>query len=304
MISTLKKMVVVWGFILSFTLAVFSGLVQAQEYSEDQLHIFNEITKGVKSFGKEGWRFTAIAPLKDGIVPLFWGDHKAYTGDIRWPQNSYPPVAIACEYQKGRFVALGHDGLLIDPSANDNLTENILNWLGNNYINKEVVIYTNISNWFNKANLTTKAKEFLATRGVEIIELGSRVTDDDLKKCDLFIIDRPSRIIDQNEVGSIVSYVEQGGSLLITGMGYFWEEQNKPYELFALNKLGEHLGFEYSRTSIDKTALNDKKGPRRYSFISFQPLNSRRPIEVKHYSIKEQSNSVITHNIAVNFRTF
>ena len=104
--------------------------------------MFNAITKGVKSLGAKDWRFTAIAPLKPDIVPLFWGNRKGYTGDTRWPQNSYPPVAIASEYQKGRFIALGHDGLLIDPSANDNFTANILSWLGNSYKYKKVIIYT------------------------------------------------------------------------------------------------------------------------------------------------------------------
>jgi len=150
---------------LCLTLAVFGGLVQAQEYSKRQLGMFNALTKGVKSLGAEDWRFTAIAPLEADVLPLFWGNHKAYTGDIRWPQNSYPPVAIACEYQKGRFVALGHDGLLIGPSANDVFTANILNWLGNGYRHKKVTVYTHLGRWFNKDRLSTKAKEQLASRG-------------------------------------------------------------------------------------------------------------------------------------------
>jgi hypothetical protein len=262
--------------------------------------MFNTITKGVRTLGDKDWRFTAIAPLKPDIVPLFWGNHKAYTGDTRWPQNSYPPVAIASEYQKGRFIALGHDGLLIDPSANDNFTGNILNWLGNSYKYKKAIIYTHISTWFSKGILTAKAKELLASRDIEIIELASKVTEEDLKECDLFIIVRPTRIIDQNEVGSIVSYVEQGGSLLVTGMGWFWEAQNKPHDIedFPLNRLGERLGFEYSKTSVDKAPPNNKKGPSRYSPVGFRPLSSRKPVEVKYYSIKEHSNSFITRSIS------
>jgi hypothetical protein len=281
-------------------LAVFSGLVQAQEYSKHQLHMFNTITKGVRSLGAKDWRFTAIAPLKPDIVPLFWGNRKAYTGDTRWPQNSYPPVAIASEYQKGRFIALGHDGLLIDPSANDNFTANILNWLGNGYKHKKVAVYTHLGRWFNKDRLSAKAKDLLTSRGVEIADLDSQVTDEDLKECDLLIIVRPSRIIDQKEIRSIVSYVEQGGSLLMTGMGWFWEAQNKTHDIshFPLNRLGEHLGFEYSRTSVDKTPPNNRKGTRRYSLVGFRPLSSRKPVEVEYYSIKENSNSFITQSIA------
>jgi hypothetical protein len=279
MISTSKRTVLVWWLTLCLTLAVFGRLVHAQEYSKHQLHMFNTITKGVRSLGAKDWRFTAIAPLKPDIVPLFWGNHKAYTGDARWPQNSYPPVAIASEYKKGRFIALGHDGLLIDPSANDVFTANILNWLGNSYKYKRVIIYTHISNWFNKGILSAKAKELLASRGVEIIELGSQVTDEDLKECDLFIIVRPSQIIDQNEISSIVSYVERGGSVLMTGMGWYWEATNKTHDIsdFPLNRLGEHLGFEYSKTSINKAPRNNKKGLRRYSLVSFRPLASRKP---------------------------
>jgi len=302
MISTSKKTLLVRRLTLCLTLAVFSGLVKAQEYSKHQLHIFKEITKGVKSLGNESWRFTAIAPLKPDILPLFWGDHKAYAGDIRWPQKSYPPVAIASEYQKGRFIALGHDGLLIDPGANDDFTSNILNWLGNSYKHKKVIIYTHISNWFNKDILSAKAKDILTSREVEIIELGSQVTDEDLRECDLFILARPSRIIEQDEISSILSYVDQGGSLLMTGMGWYWEARNKPNDIkvFPLNRLGEHLGYEYSKTSIGKTPPNNKKGPSRYSFISFQPLYARKPVEIKNYSIKEHSNSFITHSIALN----
>ena len=281
-------------------LAVFSNLVQAQEYSEHQLQMFNSVTKGIQSLGVKDWRFTAIAPLRADIVPLFWGDHKAYAGDIRWPQNSYPTVAIASEYQKGRFIALGHDGLLIDPSANDEFTGNILNWLGNGYKYKKAIIYTHLGKWFNKEILTVKAKQMLISRGVEIIELGSQVTDENLKECDLLIIVRPTQTIGQNEISSIVSYVERGGSLLMSGMGWLWEAQNKPLgsEVFPLNKLGEYLGFEYSKTSIDKTPLNDKEGVRRYSPVSFQPLSTRKPVDVKTYSINEHSNSFITDSIA------
>ncbi|MHC4154069.1 MAG: M60 family metallopeptidase [Planctomycetota bacterium] len=300
MISTSKRNVLVWWLTLCLTLAVLSGSVQAQEYSKRQLHMFNVITKGVKTLSDEYWAFTAIAPLKPDIIPLFWGDHKAYTGDIRWPQNSYPPVAIASEYQEGRFIALGHDGLLIDPSANEVFTANILNWLGNGYKHKKVAVYTHLGRWFNKDRLSAKAKELLGSRDVEIIELGSKVTDEDLKECDLFIIVRPSRIIDPNEIGSIVSYVGQGGSLLMTGMGWFWEAQNKTHDIsdFPLNRLGEHLGFEYSKTSINKAPRNNKKGLRRYSLVSFRPLASRKPVEVKNYSIKEHSNSSITRSIS------
>ena len=300
MVSISTRTALVWRLTLCLTLAVFSGLVQAHEYSQRQLHMFNAITKGVKSIGDENWRFTAIAPLKPDILPLFWGDHKAYTGDIIWPQNSYPPVAIASEYQKGRFIALGHDGLLIDPGANDDFTGNILNWLGNGYKYKKVIIYTNIGRWFNKKILTAKAKELLASRGVEIIELGTQVADEDLKNCDLFIIVRPSRIIAQNELHSIVAYVERGGSLLMTGMGWYWEATNKIHDIsvFPLNGLGEHLGFEYSGTSIDKTPQNNIKETRRYSPVVFQALHTRKPVEVKVYSIKKHGNSFITQSIA------
>jgi hypothetical protein len=297
---TSKGTVLVRRLGLCLTLAVFSGLVQAQEYSKQQLRIFNSLTKGVTSLGAEDWRFTAIAPSKPDIVPLFWGNHKAYTGDTRWPQNSYPPVAIASEYEKGRFIALGHDGLLIDPSANDDFTANILNWLGNGYKHKKVAVYTHLGRWFNKDRLSAKANELFASGGVEIAELGSQVSDEDLKECDLLIIVRPSRIIDQNEVSSIVSYAEQGGSLLMTGMGWFWEAQNKSHDIedFPLNRLGEHLGFEYSKTSVDKAPRDNRKGPRRYSLVSFKPLASRKPVEVKYYAIKEHSNSFITRSIS------
>ena len=302
MTSTLKRTTLVWRFTLCFTFAVFSGLVQAQEYSKHQLDMFKAVTKGVTCLGDENWRFTAIVPLKADVLPLFWGDHKTYTGDTRWPQNSYPPIAIASEYHKGRFIALGHDGLLIDSGANDDFTGNILNWLGNSYKYKKVSIYTHISNWFNKNILSAKAKELLTSRGVEIIELGSKVTNEDLKKCDLLIIVRPTQMIDQNEISSIVSYVERGGSLLMTGMGWYWQAQNKSgnFKAFPLNRLGEHLGFEYSRTSIDRTGRNDKMSIRRYSRICYKSLSARKPVEVKKYSLKEHSNSFITHSIARN----
>ncbi len=271
-----------------------------QEYSKHQSDIFNAITAGVKSIVSGGWHFSAIAPLKPDIVPLFWGDHKAYTGDTRWPQDSYPPVAIASEYQKGRFVALGHDGLLIDPSANDEFTGNILNWLGNGYKNKKVIIYTHLGGWFNKQNLTKKAKELLTSKGVEIIELSSPVTDEDLKTCDLFIIVRPTRLINEDEISSMVSYVKQGGSLLVSGMRWLWEEGNKPHDttVFPLNKLGEYLGFEYSRTNIGKTGPDNKPYPYGHFKIDFQSLSERKPVQVRNYSIKGHSNGFIADGIA------
>ena len=300
--SESKSTIFVRLIILSLPLTAFSSLSRAQPYSEKQLHVFNVLTKGVHSLGSENWRFTAIAPLTADIIPLFWGNHKAYTGDSRWPQKSYPPVAIASEYQKGRFVALGHDGLLVDPSANKDFIGNILNWLGNGYQHRNVTIYAHISNWFSKDRLCAKAKEVLASRGVEIIELRAQVTDEDLKECDLFIIVRPSQTIDQNEIRSIASYVEQGGSLLMTGIGWYWEDQHRSHDIrvFPLNRLGEHLGFEYSRTSIDKTPRDNKTETRRYSPIRFQPLYARKPVQLEKYSLKEHSNHSITQSITQN----
>jgi hypothetical protein len=284
------------------TLALFGTFVQAEEFSKEQLEVFSLLTQEVRSLGEKNWRFTAIAPLKPEVVPLFWGNHKAYTGDSRWPQHSYPPVAIASEYQKGRFIALGHDGLLIDPSANDDFTGNILSWLGDGYKHKKVIIYTHISNWFNQGIMTAKAKELLAARGVEIYELGSPVSDDDLNQCDLLILVRPSQLIEQTEIDSIVSYIEQGGGLLMSGTGYLWAAQHKSHDMkdFPLNRLGERLGFEYSKTSIDKTPPNNNEGARRYSLVPFYPLSARKPIEVKNYSIKEHSNRSIADDIALN----
>ena len=88
----------------------------------------------------------------------------------------------------------------------------------------------------------------------------------------------------------------------MSGMGYLWEDQNKSNDIknFPLNRLGEQLGFEYSKTSIDKTPLDNKLGTRRYSVINYQPLDARNPVEVKNYSIKESSNSFIVDSIALN----
>jgi|GEM_PF-5998181 len=298
--SASKKMVLIWQFTLCLSLPLFCPLVQAQDYSQHQLQIFNALTEGVKSLGREDWRFTAIAPLKPDIIPLFWGDRKAYTGDINWPQDSYPPIAIASEYQKGRFVALGHDGLLIDPGAEDVFTGNILNWLGYGYQNKKVIIYTHLGRWFNQTIMSAKARQFFAAHETDIIELADPITDKDLQVCDLLIIVRPSEIIEPNETTSIVAYVARGGSLLMSGMGWFWQSQNKDHDIkdFPLNRLGEHLGFEYSKTSIDKSPPDNKKGVSRYSHISFQPLSARKPVEVKNYSIKGHDNRFITDSIA------
>ena len=185
MVPTSKRMALSWRFTLCLTLIAFSGVVQAQEYSKRQLDSFNALTKDIKTLSDGKGAYTAIAPLKPDVIPLFWGDHKAYTGGVRWPQNSYPPIAIASEYKQGRFVALGHDGMLIDPGANDNFIANILNWLGNGYQHKKVVIYTHLGRWFNKGRMPAKAKEVLASKGVEIIELASPVSDKDLIGCDL-----------------------------------------------------------------------------------------------------------------------
>ena len=88
----------------------------------------------------------------------------------------------------------------------------------------------------------------------------------------------------------------------MTGMGWYWEATNKTHDInvFPLNRLGEQLGFEYSRTSIGRTPRNNKKGAHRYSLITYKPLSSRKPVDVKSYSLKEHDNSFITQNTALN----
>ena len=284
---------------VAFAFAPYSKPDSVSQTETQTLCTFGLLTKGVESLGNSHWRFSAIAPLKTEVVPLFWGDHKAYAGDARWPQNSYPPVAVAGEYQKGRFVALGHDGLMIDPTANDQFTDNILKWLGRGYAHKKVIIYTSIGRWFGKDKLSVKAKELFAAGGVEVSELSSALTDEDLAGCDLLMMVRPSRRMTDCEVRSIVSYVGRGGSVLMTGVGWLWD-QRKGVNDFPLNPLGQHLGFEYSGASIDQTPQRDKDGIRRCSTVRFQPLSERRPIEVKTIAVKEHDNRFIGDDVARN----
>ena len=136
---------------------------------------------------------------------------------------------------------------------------------------------------------------------VHIVELGTVVTDKELETCDIFIISRPSRFMSQNEINTLVSYVARGGSLLMTGMGWLWEAQNHLHDIdnFPLNGLGKHLGFRYSKTSIDKTYTDNTKGPQRCSFVHYQHLSKRHPISLRKYMACFHRNESIAQSIAL-----
>jgi hypothetical protein len=278
------------------TLAMQVNDKPAEDYARAQEEIFNKLTENVKAIGAPSWRMTPITPLKPSVVPLFWGNHKAFTRDIEYPQNSYPPVAVAASYSEGRVVALSHDGLMIDPDASVQLINNSIGWLRGILKNKKIIIYTHISNWFRKNKIATGINDMLSIKGIQVVEHSTEITDESLKQCDVLIIVRPTQNITESEIEVITSFVAEGGGLLMTGMGWYWSTSH-PFEEFPLNRLGGLFGFKYSKYIIHKTYETNERYIRAYNVFPFQLLSERGPTDIVHFSSSEHTDECIHESV-------
>jgi len=185
------------------------------------------------------------------MFAIVCGGPDAYTGNPLYLQGSCPPVVVAGRVGKGRVVALGHDGWLLDRSKDrdtSRLALNCLRWLIGSSRPSRVAFYTSIGTLVTTRTLSTEIIRELSEQEITVTNMPEVASHDSLQRCSILVIARPhARLMDANEAETICRFVEEGGGLLMAGLGWFWSQCNPTLKIedFPLNVLGRQLGVEF-----------------------------------------------------------
>lgn len=271
--------------------------------------IHQRLTRGVRSI-KVG-RLCPVIPQREGMYTIVCGSADSYTGNPLYLQGSCPPVVVAGRYGKGRVVALGHDGWLLDRSKDrdtSKLAYNCLQWLIGSSRPSNVAFYTSIGTLITTKTFSADIEKGLSERGVTFTDLGEKVSGTDLSRYSVLVIARPhGRSMTADEAEAICRFVEEGGGLLMAGLGWFWAQCNPTLTIedFPLNVLGRRLGVRYINDIVWEQS---DKGVRLPAKFQTGPLTPWSPRPTKVFKLSETSDQSVhafvrknkkTHNFAI-----
>ena len=250
--DTMKKGIVInlrsFGCYLLISWMTISATL-AHDVSPEHAKIHEALTYGVKTINKGS--LSPVIPTGDDLYPILCGGPEAYTGNPMYLQGSCPPIVLAGHRGKGRIVAFGHDGWLLgnpDDSDASRLALNSLLWLAEEKQPAHIAFYTSLGNFINTKTLSASIKEELTKRDIALSNITVPVSKTDLSRYTTLVIARPhTRLMDEEEAEVISRFVENGGGILMAGLGWFWAKHNPtlPITDFPLNALGSRLGIEF-----------------------------------------------------------
>lgn len=227
---------------------------RTQDVSPEHVRIHQALTQGVRAITVG--RLCPVIPRRDGMYPIFCGGPDAYTGNPLYMQGSYPPVVVAGRYGKGRIVACGHDGWLLERTGDSDvarLSRNALQWLAGPSRPARIALYTSIGTLVTTKTLSTGIMRELAEEKITVTHLAERASPETLEGYAVLVIARPhARRMNADEAEVICQFIEKGGGVFMAGVGWYWAERNPtvPMSDFPLNVLGSRLGVTFLDESV------------------------------------------------------
>ena len=153
--------------------------------------------------------------------------------------NSKSAVVMSATYGDGKVVAFGHDGFLTNVvphlgllegsnSAstgntafdNDDFLIEVINWVGR-YGDLDVKIATNHNEWANWLTLAP-LREILVETGYSPSRIDGVITSSELRNAGVLILGNAWGEISDDEISAIHNFVENGGGLIMAGLGWSW----------------------------------------------------------------------------------
>ncbi len=252
-----------------------------------------------------------MIPRRRGMYAIVCGGPDAYTGNPLYLQGSCPPVVVAGRFGKGRVVALGHDGWLLERSKDadtSRLAVNCLQWLAGPTRPARVAFYTCMGTLVTTKTLSTEIIRELSEQEITVTNRSEMAGPAALERCSVLVIARPhARLMDANEAETICRFVEEGGGLLMAGLGWFWAQCNPTLKIedFPLNVLGRQLGVEFVNDIVWEQS---DKGVRLPATFQVGALIPWRPRPTKVFKLGETTDQSVysfvrrhykTHNFAI-----
>ena len=195
-----------------------------------------------------GGYLSPIYILNSNVMPIA-------SGDISLGDNGFSIVSVATQYGKGKVMAVGHEGLLLTDGKYDNLKffVNSMKWLNSD--NKKILIKNGFANI---NNMTVLLKE-LESNGFTITNTNNKITENDLKNVGIVLFgnDWNNAVpYSESEVLVIKNFVQNGGGVLIAGLGWSYTSYCNPkIDDYAMNSIAIPFGFKFSNELMWNTPI-------------------------------------------------
>jgi len=177
----------------------------------------------------------------------------------------YGNYGMARTIEQGRVAVLAHEGISTDGSIGlfDNLTflENLIQWL------KEDGQSIKIKNGWTNFNNTSRLQSRLRNSNYTISQLGETISAASLSDTDVLILGNDwnnQNAYNGSTLTAIQNFVENGGGLLILGLGWSWPEN---LEAYPMNQVANLFDIEFSREALYNNYLNFNDFPLLYDFL-------------------------------------
>lgn len=179
-------------------------------------------------------------------------------------ENELRHYSVIREYQNGKVIAIGHEGLLVNNNIGsyDNLTflKNVMDWL--NPGSKRVTLK---QGWLGSTSITT-LQSTLANNGYTFSILSGSITSASLASTDILLFGNDWNNMQPyttSELAAIESFVANGGSVFITGLGWSWSQA---LSVYPMNQVATIFGFQYTTEGMPDAYANVNGAPKFYNF--------------------------------------
>jgi len=201
------------------------------------------IVNSIKSLWYDGTP-GPILILDNQTIPIVSGD-----------RNTIPipsVVVVAREFGKGRVVAsLG--GFFTDKALNlfDNrvFARNVIEWLSR--LNGSKILVSRGHSEWDFGSGFDEFRRMLENLGYNVTLYYGPLTPEILSNYDVLLIGNAWGNFTQEEISAILNFVNNGGGLLLTGLGWSWPPENPTLDNYPMNIIGEHFGVRWIDSYIE-----------------------------------------------------
>jgi hypothetical protein len=203
----------------------------------------SQLVNGISQITSEGLP-GPVYPRSEDWWPVVAGDDDA----------TYPSLFVAArEYGAGRVVICGHPRIIQTVALdNDAFRLNVVDWL-DGAGSKQVGYTTGHSEWINAGALSHLGNQ-LAAIGGSLTPIPAPITAASLSKVDLLIAGDAWSDFSSSEIETVREWVEQqGGGLLLLGLGWSWEPYHPDTTLedYPMMKLAQPYEVRWLRNVIE-----------------------------------------------------
>jgi hypothetical protein len=199
-------------------------------------------------------------------------------------------------YGKGRFITVGHDGLLRDESAlnfdNPAFILNAFNWMNDNG-SKVIKMTSGHAEWVNAGN--TPVFQTLVTQdGFQVMNLPGTITASSLTDVDILVIGNAWSTISPAEITAIHDFVSNGGGLFMLGLGWSYMAFVGPLSDYAMNQIASPMGVEWI-DGVISDPINQFDGSPLFTYF-YPYINMRTPCDLGPSTIC-QEDEIFVHQV-------